>query len=170
MPICPKINQPENDVVMTPPILAGMLVDYLKPTGKLLDPCRGEGAFYDHLSRYSDDVAFCEISEGRDYMAYTDPVDWVITNPPWSKMVPFMEKSFELSNNVALLATVTNFVTRSRLALISKWGFGLTEFIMCPTPRAWTQTGFQVAMAVFRKGYPNVTTWTYLPDIKRGDF
>lgn len=164
MAICPKTNQPENDLVMTPPELAKQLVNYIQPSGVCLDPSRGTGAFYDAMEVHADELHYCEITEGIDYMtaSLSPKFDWVITNPPWSKIQPFMERSFVLAQNVALLATVTNFVTRKRLKTTFDAGFSITEFVMVPTPKSWTSTGFQVAMAIFKKIADQPTRWVYL--------
>ncbi len=161
MALCPRTNQPLNDVVMTPPAMAQAIVDELAPTGACLDPCRGEGAFYDAFLPHTPVRHWCEITEGRDFLTDDLPtVDWIITNPPWSKIAPFLETSFRIANNVAFLATVTNFVTRYRLELARNANFGLTEFIMLDRPGSWTPSGFQVAVAVYRRDAPNRTTWS----------
>src|SRR5580704_17020600 len=66
------------DHVYTNPALARAIIDHFQPTGKIIDPCRGDGAFFDHLPPGSD---WYEVSEGRDFLAYTEQVDWVISNP-----------------------------------------------------------------------------------------
>jgi len=38
-------NYKSDDVVMTPPHIAKMLVDHFKPVGKILEPCKGTGNF-----------------------------------------------------------------------------------------------------------------------------
>ena len=49
---------------------------------KVLEPFKGEGAFYNNLP---DNIikTYCEIEEGLDYKAYNEPIDWVIINPPF---------------------------------------------------------------------------------------
>ena len=70
-----------NDVVMTNPNTAKWIVDYFAPRGKLLEPCKGNDAFYNSLKNYGD-TDWCEILEGKDFFNYTKKVDWIITNPP----------------------------------------------------------------------------------------
>jgi acetylornithine/succinyldiaminopimelate/putrescine aminotransferase len=41
-PLAPKTTRPLNDVVFTHPELAKRLIEHFKPTGRILDPCRGE--------------------------------------------------------------------------------------------------------------------------------
>ena len=42
---CPPKNTPDKDIVMTPDYLAKDIIQHFHPTGLILDPCRGEGAF-----------------------------------------------------------------------------------------------------------------------------
>ena len=64
-----------NDVVFTPPLVARMIVDEFKPSGKILEPCRGLGGFYNELPEPKD---WCEITEGRDFFDYHEKVDWIV--------------------------------------------------------------------------------------------
>ncbi|BCV04978.1 MAG: hypothetical protein CM15mV95_500 [Caudoviricetes sp.] len=44
---------------MTPEYLAINIINHFKPTGKILDPCRGTGAFYNNFN--TDDKDWCEL-------------------------------------------------------------------------------------------------------------
>ena len=65
---CPPKNTPEKDIVMTPEYLAKEIIEHFNPTGRILDPCRGEGAFYDNYPEGDHD--WCELGEGRDFLQY----------------------------------------------------------------------------------------------------
>jgi hypothetical protein len=67
-----------NDLVCTEAEVARRLIDHFGPTGRILDPSRGYGAFYDNLpeTRY-----WCETRDGRDFLACNEPFDWIMTNP-----------------------------------------------------------------------------------------
>lgn len=57
------------------------------------EPCRGEEqAIYQHMPEGSQ---WCELSEGKDYLTnvWDSRPDCIITNPPFSLSVPFLEKS-----------------------------------------------------------------------------
>ena len=43
----------KQDVVMTPFPTAKYIVDYFKPTGKMLEPCKGHGAFLRAMQEYN---------------------------------------------------------------------------------------------------------------------
>ena len=71
---CPPKNAPEKDIVMTPVYLAKNIIEHFEPTGLILDPCRGEGAFYDNYN--TDNKDWCELGEGNDFLEYNKKVDW----------------------------------------------------------------------------------------------
>ncbi len=71
-------------IVMTKPDMARnliALVDF-KDGDRVIDPCRGDGAFYDNLP---DNVikSYCEINENKDYLEHKDKVDITLSNPPF---------------------------------------------------------------------------------------
>lgn len=61
-----------NDVVFTQDHIARDIVRYFKPTGRMLDPCCGNGAFL----KYMPGADWCEITKGKDFFEWKDPVDW----------------------------------------------------------------------------------------------
>src|ERR1700735_2284509 len=94
------IRSGPNDLVSTTNrVLVRRLVDYFKPTGVCLDPCAGllgNQPFYDALP---EPKFWCEIREGRDFLKWRKPVDWIITNPPWSAAVyrPIARHAYEIA-------------------------------------------------------------------------
>jgi hypothetical protein len=145
---------------MTPPSLARTIVDYYRPSGTVLDPARGAGAFYDALLELEpspESVDWCEVREGRDFLdpyARLGPCDWIVTNPPWSQIRPFLARSMQLANDIVFLATLPHFLTRARLREISEAGFGLREALLVTHPPApWPGSGFQLAAVRIQRGY-----------------
>jgi hypothetical protein len=55
-------------------------IDILE-TDIVLEPFKGEGAFYNNFPACKKE--WCEITQDRDWLSYTDKVDWVISNPPF---------------------------------------------------------------------------------------
>lgn len=112
----------ESDIVYTPRDIAAGLVRWLNPSGLCLDPCKGDGAFYDFMPEGSE---YCEIREGKDFFEYSKKVNWIIGNPPYSIFEQFMEKSFSIADNVAFLVP-TNKVFQRQIIMdrIQKWGGG----------------------------------------------
>ena len=89
-----------NDVVMTQDVSAQFIMNHFKPTGSILEPCRGTGTFY---NLFKGDKDWCEITENKDFLTYNKKVDWIITNPPFSIFDEFLIKSFELADNIVFL-------------------------------------------------------------------
>jgi hypothetical protein len=153
--LAPKRNAPIHDLVMTPPALARQIVEYYAPRGRLLDPCRGEGAFYNAMQRFSNDVHWCELDEGVDFYAWREPVDWIITNPPWSKFRGILQHSMSIATNIVFLATFTHFVTKARLRDIARAGFAIDRdrlLMVEQPPPPWPPSGFQPTAVLIRKG------------------
>jgi hypothetical protein len=151
--LTPSRNAPLADIVMTPRALAIDIIDHFRPSGSLLDPCAGDGAFYDN---YPDGCAsaYCEIAEGLDFFNYSDHVDWIVTNPPWSKMRSFLNHAYVCADNIVYLSTMTHFVTKARLREMRTAGFGIVEFYCIETPKVdWPQSGFQLCAAHIQRGH-----------------
>lgn len=152
--------QPNRDYVertiderMTPPSFAKKIVDHFRPQfgegDTFLEPCRGEGAFYDVLPSPKD---WCEIEEGRDFLEFKGHVSWVITNPPWSKIREFLVKGFEVADHVVYLFTINHVWTKARLRLAREAGFTIDEILLTPFPRVFSPTGFQLGVVHYRRG------------------
>ena len=145
---------------MTPAWLAADILEHFQVSGSFLDPSRGEGAFYDQVQSKTKD--WCELSEGRDFMAYEGKVDWIVTNPPWSKMRDFLVKGMEVADNVVYLTTINHYTTKRRMRDIEQMGFGVKEIFCVPTPpKPWPSLGFQVAAVHIKRGYKGkiMLTW-----------
>lgn len=61
-------KQGKNDVIFTPDELALAIVQHFQPSGRLLEPCRGQGAFCRAFERSGlKTYDICEITEGIDF-------------------------------------------------------------------------------------------------------
>lgn len=97
----------KSDVVYTPDWLAQDMVSFFRPRGKILDPCRGKGAF----SRLLPDCLWCEIDDGSDFFDWRTPVDWVIGNPPYSLTRRWLRHSYLVADNVCYLVPFRNITS-----------------------------------------------------------
>lgn len=147
----PNRDYNSNDIVMTPIALAERLVKHFQPKGKGLEPCRGTGNIY----RFLDGADWCEITEGKDFFNYNKKVDYIFTNPPWSKIRPFLQRSMELADDIYFLFTINHLWTKARLRDIQKEGFGIVEICLFDTPKEFPQSGFQCGMVHIRRDYKN---------------
>jgi len=157
---CPPKNRPKADIVMTPVYLAKNIIEHYKPTGFILDPCRGEGAFYDNYD--TDNKDWCEIDEGKDFLEYNKKVDWIITNPPWSKMRIFLEHGMRIADNIVYLTTINHYTTKRRIRDMKENGFGIKEFYCVNTPKKpWQGSGFQLGAVHTKRDWSGPITMSY---------
>jgi type I restriction-modification system DNA methylase subunit len=148
-----------NDIFYTPSNLACSIVGYLNPTESYLEPCLGSGSFFNSVNISKD---YCEIEKGIDFLTYEKKVNWIITNPPFSKFKDFLKKSLEIANHVAFLCPINHFTTKARVNLIFNAGFSIKEILLLKeTPKEFPQSGFQWGVVYLSKGSYN-TKITYL--------
>ena len=146
--LVPATNCPAQDLVMTPPELAAVVIGHFagRMSGTVLDPARGQGAFHDRFPACLD-RHWCEITEGRDFLDWHEPVDWVMSNPPWSRLRDFSRHAMRIAPNIVWLAPLTNLTTKARLRDLDEAGFGIAELVLIDTPKGWPQSGFQLVAA-----------------------
>ena len=143
----------QSDVVFTPDIVAQDIIGYFNPTGIVLDPCKGDGSFYRNYpvgvqSRY------CEISEGLDFFNFTEKVNWIIGNPPYSVFFDFMKHSYQIADDIVYLVP-TNKVFQSwkLMKSIQSYGGIRSMLVYGSGHLVGFPFGFSVGAFHFRKGY-----------------
>ncbi len=161
----PNRDYKSNDVVYTPEPLAIQILQHFNPQGKLLEPCKGNGAFYNNMSEPKD---YCEIADDKDFFTYTDKVDWIITNPPWSQFKPFLKHSMELADNIVFLVTVNHLWTKARIKMINDAGFSIKEILLFDMPNTFPQSGFQLGAIHLQRGYTDYIKLSSLPHDNKG--
>lgn len=125
-----KVNP--NDKKMTPSDLAEKCIS-LVPFDKedlVLDGFRGKGAFY---NKYPNIVKkdWCEIDEDKDFFTYEREVDWLVSNPPYSKIQKVIEHSVKICRKgIALLIGVVN-LSPKRIKLLEDNGFRISKVHIC---------------------------------------
>ena len=92
-----RCKETKNDIFYTPSDLVDDCVKLIKiaKSDTLLDPFYGDGAFY---SKYpeTNKKDWCEIEKGVDFFKYNKKVDWVISNPPFSKLTKVLNHCSEI--------------------------------------------------------------------------
>jgi hypothetical protein len=154
--LSPASNPPAHDMVQTPPKLARAIVAHFAPTGACLDPCRGSGAFWRALRTAPGvtSVQWCEITQGRDFFDFDEQFDWIITNPPWSRMRALLKHGMKIADHLVYLSVLAHFQTSARLQDIRESGFGIREALLLPhPPKSWPRSGFQLACVHIAKGW-----------------
>lgn len=140
------------DKVYTPIETAKDIISKFKLYGKVLDPFKGQGAFYDNLPN-NIEKDWCEMDLGRNFFDYTMPVDWIISNPPYSIFGPVLEHSMELADNIVYLIPL-NKITSSFTRVKQLQNFGGIPYIYLISPKKCNfPFGFCTAAVYIKKGY-----------------
>jgi len=146
------------DVVYTPPLLARDMVAHFQPQGVCLDPCAGDGVFYSLLPAGSD---WCEIQRGRDFFAWLRPVDWIISNPPYSYLLAWLRHSFTVARDIVYIIPAHRVFSSSEfLDDLEAWG-GIVHIRRYGTGSQWGfPFGHALAAVHYRAGYTGSTSWS----------
>jgi hypothetical protein len=133
------------------------------PFGIPLDPCAGDGAFYDALPQPK---LWCEIQRGRDFLDFTGHVDLAVTNPPFTLgFVDIYRHCFRVANNVALLVPISKVVgLRKRVKIARDNGFGIVAELHLPqryVPGPFRQSGYEIGVVYWRRAYRGATRKVY---------
>jgi hypothetical protein len=156
------------DTVYTPDHVAKMVVGHFAPSGKCLDPCRGDGAFLRHLPAGSD---WCEIAEGRDFFAYHERVDWIIGNPPYSIFYDWLIHSFEIADNIVYLIPTQKVFTAYRTVRATLNYGSVREIVFLGTGRVIKfEFGYAIGAVYYQRGYKGPMTITHKPPGETKDY
>lgn len=150
-----EANVLEGDVVYTPRNISQGIINHLNPKGICLDPCKGDGAFYDYLP---ESKVYCELQEGTDFLHFENKVDWIIGNPPYSIFLEFLEHSFKYADNVSFLVPTNKVFQRQIIMdLINDYG-GIKSIIIYGSGNLiGFPFGFSVGNFHFERGYKGDT-------------
>ena len=150
------------DVVYTPDWVARDMVEYFKPTGSILEPCAGDGAFL----KYLPGADWCEIEKGRDFFQWHKMVDWCIGNPPYGLFSEWLEHSFDIADNIAYLIPLYKvFYDYGRLKNIHQYGGVKSIYIFGRGEVANFTFGQACAGVHFQKNYHGGMKISYYEDL-----
>ncbi len=146
------------DIVYTPRELAHDMVEFFNPCGACLDPCAGDDVFY---RLFPSGAEWCEIERGRDFYSWTTPVDWIISNPPYSHLLAWIRHSFTVAENIVYLIPYhRGFASAQFIADLMKWG-GIVHTRWYGTGTNWGFSfGHALAAVHYRAGYIGSTSWS----------
>lgn len=145
-----------NDMITTPIEISKQVIDMFNLYGKVLDPFKGSGSFYD---QFPDSVIkdWCEINEGRDFFDYVDRVDWIISNPPYSILDDVLDHSFMLADNIVYLLPLSKVVSSmGRIRKINNYG-GVPYIYILSASKCKFPFGFPACAVHFKRGYKGST-------------
>jgi len=148
----------ESDIVLTPLDVAKDVVEWFSPYGRVLDPCKGDGAFL----QFMPGAEWCEIREGRDFFAWTEPVDWIVSNPPYSIFSKFMRHSMKVASDIVYVIP-TNKVFNSDAFMREIWMWGGVPQIrqIAPGRKIGFPVGYAIGAVHFQRGYTGSTQVTF---------
>ena len=146
----------KNDKCYTPFPIAKKIIDLFPLYGKVLDPFKGGGAFYEQYPDFID-KDWCEIDDGRDFFDYTEKVDWIVSNPPYSILDEVLEHSFEIADNVVYLVPLSKiFTSLRRIRGILAYG-NIKEIHILSAGKCGFPFGFPACAIWFQRGYGGLT-------------
>ena len=149
----------KNDVVFTPDWCAKDCIEWFKPTGAILDPCRGDGAFWKHMP---EGALWCELREGKDFFNWTEPVNWIISNPPYSNFREWLAYSFKIAENIVYLLPLNKvFSAYGQLSEIREQGWIKHIRLYGTGARVGFPMGNAVGAIHFQKGHKGETTFSW---------
>ena len=151
-----KARASPNDSIYTPQPLADYIIGManIQSDEWVLDPCRGAGAFYDHLP--SCHKAYCEITEDKDFYEWETPVDVVIGNPPYSQWNRWLEHTLNICKKRFVYLFSVLSLTPRRLKMIHDAGFGITQIYT--TKVSWWMS--QSIVIVAEKDKPSILQYS----------
>ncbi len=165
-------NTKREDCVQTPITLALDIMNYFKPYGNILEPCKGKGNFIEAYENYNlisqlegnEGIkwTWCEILEGKDFFDFKDKADWIITNPPYSIFRKFLNHSMKVADNIIFLTSINHFWLKVRLRDMKEQNFGIKEITLIDTPKEFPQSGFQFGCVHIQKNYKGKIEFTRL--------
>ena len=139
-----------DDIIYTPDDVAADVVKYFRPRGRVLDPCKGGGAFL----KYMPGAEWCEIREGSDFYNWREPVDWIVSNPPYSIFSDFLRHSFTVAENIVYLIPVNKIFNSDRMMReVWEWGGVPTILVIGGGGSLGFPIGFAIGAVHFKKGY-----------------
>lgn len=116
-----------NDEFYTPEKLVWRLMKLvpLKEDDSVLDSAVGNGVFYNNFPKHTINQAT------DDFFGFITKYDWLITNPPYSKLDKWLEHSCKRARKgFAYLLGLHNLTPR-RIEMCEKEGFGITKIHLC---------------------------------------
>ena len=148
----------DSDIWITPDWIAEDVVKFFQPTGRILDPCKGEGAFLRHMPG----ADWCEIKEGRDFFTWNEHVDWIISNPPNSIYTQWFQHSIEIADNIVYLIPIHKvFGSWGRLMSLKDWGW-IKHIRFHGKSRVYGyDVGFACGAIYFKKGHTLETEYSF---------
>ena len=125
-----QLRKKANDKFYTPKKIVDIMIKMcdIKETDKVLDPCSGEGAFYNNLPKC--EKYWCEIDKDKDFFEWNKNVDLMIGNPPYSLWNKWLEHTIKYCDKFCYVFGIMN-LTGNRIKRLEEKGFYITKIHIC---------------------------------------
>jgi uncharacterized protein YodC (DUF2158 family) len=120
-----------------------------RPTDKWFDGFAGQHIYFDNFP--TENKAYTEITEGKDFFAYNEPVDILCSNPPYSIVDKVLEHSVKLNPRIISYLLLEGKMTPKRIEFLNKSGYSMTGMYMC---KVFKWYGMAVAYTFTRSETP----------------
>jgi len=126
-----KHRKEAKDIFYTPLTVVKKHIESVNsfPTDKWFDPFAGKHIYYDNFPTENKD--YTEIQENKDFFTYTNQVDIICTNPPYSILDKVLEHSVKLNPRVISYLLLEGKMTPKRIEFMNASGYSLTGMYMC---------------------------------------
>lgn len=139
------------DVVFTPDWIARDMVEFFGPSGRILEPSKGDSVFLKYLPSSTE---WCEITEGKDFFAWHEPVDWCFGNPPYSMFSDWITHSMSIASHICYLIPLNKpFNSGKMLQEWYDWGRIVHMRYYGNGHSLGFQIGFACGAVYYQKGY-----------------
>lgn len=150
-----KAKHKKNDIYYTPITAVKIHIDlvpekYKNISCKWLDPCYGTGVYYNNFPH--DNKDWCEIEYEKDFFDYTDNVDVIMSNPPFSLINKWIDKCIQLNPSCICILFGCYALTPCRLQILENSGYKLTRMSMCRMDNLMGQMFLTVFEKTHEKG------------------
>lgn len=144
------VSPNQKDVVYTPDNVAFDMVNLFQPTGKILEPSKGDGA----LMKYLPTADWCEIESGKDFFNVNTHYDWIVGNPPYSIFADWLRHSFKIADNIVYLIPIIRCFVSSRIIKDIRAYGGIKTIAVYDEQnfKNWT-INFAIGAVHFQRGY-----------------
>lgn len=162
------------DDYQTPPEAVYPLLEYLPVSWKIWECASGKNNLVTAFKERGHEVVSSDILQGEEFdflIHEEEEYDCIITNPPYSKKMEFLNRCYDLKKPFALLMPVSTLETRTRQEIFQKNGVqilflgGRIKF-ETPDGKKGKQSSPQFETAWFTNGMHLPNTLNYV-DIKQ---
>ena len=127
-----KKREKSNDVFYTPLTLVNahlkLLDEYVEEGDVIYDPFFGDGKYFNNFKYEKNNThKWSEIVLGKDFFDFNEPIDVIISNPPYSFIDRVLEQSVKLNPHTISYLIGHGNLTTKRIEYMEKQGYSLDK-------------------------------------------